>query len=158
MASVYIETSIFGYLTSRPREDVIFQARRKLTRIWWDARREQYDIVVSQLVLDEAGAGDEEAAVERLELLDRIPLLDVTDPRIDPIADALLAARLLPDKARSDAEHVATATVHGVDYLLTWNCKHIANAETLPRVYRLLTDMGYSPPLIVTPEEFSEYV
>ena len=156
MASVYIETSIFGYLTSRPREDVIFQARRKLTRIWWDARREQYDIVVSQLVLDEAGAGDEEAAVERLELLDRIPLLDVSDPRIDPIADALLAGRLLPDKARSDAEHVATATVHGVDYLLTWNCKHIANAETLPRVYRLLTDMGYSPPLIVTPEEFSE--
>ena len=113
---------------------------------------------MSQLVLDEASAGDEEAAAERLELLDGIPLLDVTDPRIDPIADALLAAHLLPANARSDAEHVATATVHGVDYLLTWNCKHIANAETLPRVYRLLTHLGYSPPLIVTPEEFSENV
>jgi len=158
MASVYIETSIIGYLTSRSREDVIFQARQQLTRIWWNVRREQYEIVVSQLVLDEAGGGDQEAAAERLVLLDGIPLLDVTDPRIDPIADSLLAAHLLPDKARSDAEHVATATVHGVDYLLTWNCKHIANAETLPRVYRLLTDLGYSPPLIVTPEEFSEYV
>ena len=156
MPSVYIETSIIGYLTSRSRENVIVQARQQLTRIWWNARREQYDTVVSQLVLDEAGAGDEEAAAERLELLDGIPLLDVTDPRIDPIADALLAAHLLPDKARSDAEHVAIATVHRVDYLLTWNCKHIANAEKLPRVYRLLTDMGYSPPLIVTPEEFSE--
>ena len=112
---------------------------------------------MSQLVLDEAGAGNEEAAAERLGLLDGIPLLDVTNPQIDPIADALLAAHLLPDKARSDAMHVATATVHRVDYLLTWNCKHIANAETLPGVYRLLTDMGYSPPLIVTPEEFSEY-
>lgn len=56
-----------------------------------------------------------------------------------------------------DAQHVATATVHGVDYLLTWNCKHIANAQTLPGVYRLLTNMGYSPPLVATPEEFSEY-
>ncbi len=157
MPSVYIETSIIGYLTSRSRENVIVQARQQLTRIWWNARREQYDTVVSQLVLDEAGAGDEEAAAERLELLDGIPLLDVTDPRIDPIADALLAAHLLPDIARSDAEHVAIATVHGVDYLLTWNCKHIANAQTLPGVYRLLTNRGYSPPLIVTPEEFSEH-
>jgi len=113
--------------------------------------------VISQLVLDEAGAGDEEAAAERLEFLDGIALLDAADPRIDTLADALLAAHLLPEKARSDAEHVATATVHSVDYLLTWNCKHIANAETLPRVYRLLTNMGFSPPLIVTPEEFSEY-
>ena len=156
MASVYIETSIPGYLTSRSREDVIFQARQELTRIWWDARRVQYEIMVSQLVLDEAGAGDDEAAAERLELLDGIPLLDVADARIDPLADALLATHLLPAKARSDAEHIATATVHGVDYLLTWNCRHIANAETLPSVYRLLTDLGYSPPLIVTPEEFSE--
>ncbi|NQT13808.1 MAG: type II toxin-antitoxin system VapC family toxin [Planctomycetes bacterium] len=151
-----METTIIGYLASRPRDDVIFQARQELTRIWWNARREQYEIVVSQLVLDEASAGDEDAAAQRLALLDGVPLLDVTDPRVDPIADALLAARLLPPKARSDAEHMATATVHGVDYLLTWNCKHIANAETLPRVYRLLTDLGYSPPLIVTPEEFSE--
>lgn len=158
MPRVYIETSIFGYLASRPHDNVIFQARQELTRIWWNSRRQQYEVVVSQLVLDEAGAGDDEAAAERLEFLEGIALLDVTDSRIDPIADALLASHLLPAKARTDAEHVATATVHGVEYLLTWNCKHIANAETLPGVYRLLTGLGYSPPLIVTPEEFSENV
>jgi hypothetical protein len=108
------------------------------------------------LVLDEAAAGDAKAASERLELLEGIPLLSVDDPRIDSLADALLAAHLLPEKARSDAQHVATATVHCVEYLLTWNCKHIANAATLPGVYRLLTDLGHAPPLIVTPEEFSE--
>ncbi len=106
-------------------------------------------------MLDEAGAGDDEAAAERVQLLDGIPLLDAEDPRINVIAKELLAAHLLPKKARSDAEHVAIATVHAVDYLLTWNCKHIANADLLPKVYWLLTEMGYSPPLIITPEEFS---
>jgi hypothetical protein len=155
VATVYIETSIVGYLTARSRDAVIFRARQELTRSWWNSRRSNYRLVVSQLVLDEAGAGDDEAAAERLQLLDGIPLLDVGDPRIDTIANELLVAHLLPEKARSDAEHVAIATVHAADYLLTWNCKHIANADTLPKVYRLLTEMGYWPPLIVTPEEFS---
>jgi hypothetical protein len=157
MAVVYIETSIVGYLTARSRDAVIFQARQELTRDWWHNRRLDYDLVVSELVLDEAGRGDEEAAAERLRLLAGIPILCTEDPRIDAVADELFAAHLLPEKARSDAMHVAIATVHAVEYLLTWNCKHIANANILPRVYRLLTDMGYFPPLIVTPEEFSGY-
>jgi hypothetical protein len=107
------------------------------------------------LVLDEAAAGDADAARERLRLLAGIPLLALSDPQVDALGDALVAARLLPEKARADAAHVAVATVHRVDYLLTWNCKHIANAATLPAVYRLLADQGYTPPLIVTPEEFS---
>ena len=158
MATVYVETSIFGYLTARSRDAVIYQARQELTREWWNNRRTNYDLVISQLVVDEAGRGDDEAAAERLRLLAGIPLLRRADPRVDAVADELLVAHLLPEKARSDAMHVAIATVHAVDYLLTWNCKHIANADTLPRVYRLLTDMGYPPPLIVTPEEFSQYV
>jgi hypothetical protein len=158
MATVYIETSIVGYLTARSRDAVIFQARQELTREWWEGRRAGYDVVASQLVLDEAARGDDEAAAERLRLLAGIPLLLTEDPRIDTIADELLAAHLLPEKARSDAMHVAVAAVHAVDYLLTWNCRHIANADILPRVYRLLTDMGHSPPLVVTPEEFSQYV
>ena len=157
MATIYIETSIIGYLTARSREDVIFQARQELTRGWWDSSREDYELVASQLVLDEAGAGDEGAASERLQLLVGIPLLASSDPQVDSLADALLSANLLPAKARSDAEHMAIATVHRVDYLLTWNCKHIANAATLPAVYRLLGERGYTPPLIVTPEEFSGY-
>jgi hypothetical protein len=157
MATVYIETSIVGYLTARSRNDVIFQARQELTRSWWASSREDYDLVASQLVLDEAGAGDADAAAERLQLLLGIPLLASADPQVDLLADALLAAHLIPDRARSDAVHMAIATVHRVDYLMTWNCKHLANAATLPAVYRLLSDRGYTPPLIATPEEFSGY-
>jgi hypothetical protein len=158
VAVVYVETSVVGYLTARSREAVVFLARQELTREWWFRRRANYDLAISQLVLDEAARGDDQAAAERLRLLAGIPVLGTEDPRIDAIADELLAARLLPEKARSDATHMAIGTVHAVDYLLTWNCKHIANAATLPKVYRLLTNMGYSPPLIVTPEEFSENV
>jgi hypothetical protein len=158
MAVVYIETSIVGYLTARSRDAVIFQARQELTREWWQNRRLEYELVISQLVLDEAARGDDEAAAERLRLLAGISVLHRADPRIDAVADELVAAHLLPEKARSDAMHVAIATVHAVDYLLTWNCRHIANADILPKVYRLLTEMGYFPPLFVTPEEFSQYV
>ena len=152
MATVYIETSITGYLTARSRDAVIFRARQELTRTWWNEKRSRYQLVISELVLDEAGAGDDEAATERLQLLEGIPLLDADDPSIRMLADELLAKQLLPAKARSDAQHMAIATVHAIDYLLTWNCKHIANADVLPKVYRLIAEMGFSP-LIVTPEE-----
>jgi hypothetical protein len=155
MDTVYLETSIIGYMTARSRGSLIFQARQELTRGGWNSRRRRYELVTSQLVLDEAAAGDADASKERLRLLAGIPLLASTDPQIDTLADALLAGHLLPEKARSDAEHVAIATVHRIEYLLTWNCKHLANAATLPRIYRLLRERGYAPPLIVTPEEFS---
>ena len=154
MATVYIETSIIGYLTARSRDSVIFQARQQLTRSWWDTRQ-SYELVTSQLVLDEARSGDFTAAQERLELLEPIPLLDIEHPEVQPLAKRLIQAHLLPEKASADARHVAVSTVFGVDYLLTWNCKHIANAETLPRIYDLLRDRGFDPPLITTPEEFS---
>ena len=155
MATVYIETSIIGYLTARSGDSIIFQARQQLTRSWWDTRRQSYELVTSQLVLDEAGSGDSAAAQERLELLEPIPLLDIEHPQVQPLAERLIQAHLLPEKASADARHVAVSTVFGVDYLLTWNCKHIANAETLPRIYDLLRDSGFDPPLITTPEEFS---
>ena len=88
-------------------------------------------------------------------LLDGLPLLDIGHPGVAVLADRLISEHLLPSKAAADARHVAVATIFGVDYLLTWNCKHIANAETLPRIYSMLRDSGYEPPLIVTPEEFS---
>jgi hypothetical protein len=84
-----------------------------------------------------------------------MPLLDIQHPEVAPIAQRLIDAHLLPERASADARHVAVATVFGVDYLLTWNCKHIANADLLPKVYDLLRDAGYVPPLILTPEEFS---
>ena len=154
MASVYIETSIIGYLTARSAADVIFQARQQLTRRWWDNRRREFDLYVSQLVIDESAAGDPDAAAERLQLLDGLPLLE-TSSQVDRLADLLLARHLLPRKAVADAQHVAIATIGEVDYLLTWNCRHIANADRLPSIYNTLRDIGCVPPLIVTPEEFS---
>ena len=106
-------------------------------------------------MIDEASAGDPTAARDRLALLDDLPLLDIQHSEVQSLADRLIANHLLPEKAAADARHVAVAAVFGVDYLLTWNCKHIANAETLPRIYRLLRDSGFEPPLVVTPEEFS---
>ena len=155
MRTVYIETSIIGYLTARSSDAVIFLARQQLTRQWWNDERAKYELVASQLVVDEASAGDPTAARERLVYLASLPLLDIQRPGVAALADRLVAEHLLPEKAAADARHVAVATVFGVDYLLTWNCKHIANAETLPGIYKVLRNSGYEPPLIVTPEEFS---
>lgn len=155
MATVYIETTIVGYLTARSRDAVIFQARQQLTQQWWDFHRKKYELVTSQLVIDEASGGDPTAAQERLVLLDGMPLLDIQHPDVQPLADQLIGNHLLPEKAAADARHVAVTAVFGVEYLLTWNCKHIANAETLPRIYRMLRESGFEPPLVVTPEEFS---
>ena len=91
----------------------------------------------------------------RLALLDDLPLLDIQHADVETLADRLIANHLLPEKAAADARHVAVAAIFVVDYLLTWNCQHIANAETLPRIYRMIRDSGFEPPLVVTPEEFS---
>ena len=153
MATVYVETSIIGYLTARSGDSIIFQARQQLTRSWWDTRRQSYELVTSQLVLDEAGSGDSAAAQERLELLEPIPLLDIEHPQVQPLAERLIQAHLLPEKASADARHVAVSTVFGVDYLLTWNCKHIANATLRSRIEQVCRDVGFEPPIICTPDE-----
>lgn len=154
MSAIYVDTSIVGYLTPRSASDVVFQARQQLTRRWWQQRREGFDLYISQLVLDEAGAGDPSAAADRLRLLEGLPLLGES-AEADRLADLLIARHLLPAKAAADAQLVALAATAGVDYLLTWNCKHIANADLLPALYETLRAEGFPPPLIVTPEEFS---
>ena len=122
-------------------------------RDWWARERPKYSLVTSQLVLDEASLGDPAAAAERLKLLADIPLIP-TDHRVETVADELIARSLIPEKARLDALHVASAAVGSVQFLLTQNCRHIANAHTLPRVYRALDDLGYPGLLIYTPAEF----
>ena len=106
-------------------------------------------------MIDEVSAGDASAARDRLDAIDGIPLLDASLPDVDRLADLLIDQHLLPRKAKTDAQHIAVATFFGVDYLLTWNCKHIANADRLPGIYSTLRNQGYQPPLVVTPEEFS---
>ena len=152
MATVYIETSIVSYLRQRPSSQVVMAARQLLTHRWWDHERGNYELVTSQFVLDEASAGDPVLAAERLQSLDGIPLLP-RDPRIGVIANEIMFRAILPPKASVDALHIAMVAHHRIQYLLTWNCKHIANARILPRIHEALTDLGCPIPIICTPEE-----
>lgn len=152
MPTLYIETSIVSYLRQRPSSQVIAAARQLLTHQWWDMERNNYELVTSQYVLDEASAGDPVLASERLQSLNGIPLLPL-DPQIGVIADEIVSRAILPPQASIDALHIAVVAHHWIQYLLTWNCKHIANAKILPRIHDVLTDLGYPIPIICTPEE-----
>ncbi len=153
MDTVYIETSIVSHATARPSSDIQIAALQHQSRNWWAMERPNFELVTSQLVIDEASAGDPTAAVERLKLLDGLPTVPIDDD-VRTLARAIVAASIMPQKAAADALHVAAAAVAGIQYLLTLNCKHIANAHGLPRVYRLLDEHGYGQLLICTPAEF----
>jgi predicted nucleic acid-binding protein len=152
MTTLYIESSIVSYLCQRPSSQVVIAARQLLTHQWWDEKRADYDLVTSQYVLDEASAGDPVPAAERLQLLDGIPLLPL-DPEIGVIAQEIMSRAILPPKASIDALHIAAVAHHRIEYLLTWNCRHIANARILPRIHDVLADFGIPIPIICTPEE-----
>ncbi len=149
---VYIETTVASYLTARPNRDLIIAAHQQLTQEWWENRRTDFDLYVSQLVIQESSAGAAVMAQKRLEILDGLPLLDVNREAMS-LARALVEKGPIPEKAAVDALHIAVATVHGIDYLLTWNCKHIANAEMQASVAKICREAGYEPPIICTPEE-----
>lgn len=151
-ARVYIETSFVSYLTARPSRDVVAAAHQQISLDWWERRRNDFDLVVSLLVVNEARLGNPEMAQRRLALLAGIPLLEVTE-NAQQLAVAIVQKGLLPQSAYPDALHIATAAVHQVDYLLTWNCTHIANAEILPRVASIAERSGLTLPYICTPEE-----
>jgi hypothetical protein len=153
MDTVYLETSIVSHATARPSSDPATAVLQEQARRWMAEQRPLYDIVTSQLVIDEAGMGDVDAASRRLKMLDGIPVLAV-NPDADAVADEIVRRSIMPASARLDALHVATAALAGVQYLLTQNCTHIANAHELPRVYRLLDELGISGMLICTPIEF----
>src|SRR5438067_11361980 len=125
--TVYVETTIPSYLTAWPSRDLVRAAHQQITRDWWDKRRGQFDLYISQVVLRECQAGDATAAAERLKVLQDLPLLEQTE-QATQLAQALVDRVPLPMRAAVDALHVAIAAVHGVDYLLTWNCTYIANA------------------------------
>lgn len=152
MNTVYIETSIVSYLRQKPSSQIVAAARQLLTHRWWSCERNQYELVISQYVIDEASAGNHELAAERLELLDGIPLLPHA-PEIVTLADEIMSLGVLPSKAQVDALHIATVAHHQIDYLLTWNCKHIANAKILAMINNMLTKRGIPIPVICTPEE-----
>ena len=152
MPSGYVETSIISYLAARPSRDLIVAARQQLTHTWWRERRPLFDLYVSQVVLDEILAGDPDAAERRAVLASGIPLLDIT-PEVADLAAALIQRVPLPITAGADAAHIAAAACHGIEFLLTWNSTHIANAELRPRVERVCRESGYPAPVLCTPDE-----
>jgi PIN domain len=149
---VYIETSFISYLTARPSRDLITAAHQQLTLDWWENRRFHFDLYVSQLVVREASAGDEDAAKKRLSIIEPIPLLELNEQSL-ALARLLIEEGPLSEKSSEDALHIAVATVHGMDFLLTWNCKHIANAEMRNLITEVCRSRGYEPPVTCTPEE-----
>jgi predicted nucleic acid-binding protein len=152
METVYLETSIVSYLTAQPARDVVAAARQRLTIEWWDSQRASFDLVISPLVMEEAARGDSEAASRRLQVLRELPRVDATADVI-AFAKQIVSDGALPRNAADDALHIALAVVHGVDYLLTWNCRHIDNAQNKPLIRRLCHKAGYGFPEICTPEE-----
>jgi predicted nucleic acid-binding protein len=149
---VYLETSVISYLVSRPSRDLVVAAHQQITRQWWEECRESFQLYVSQMVIQEAGSGDPAAAQRRLGELVAIPLLGLTN-EAQALARELIENGALPRQAVEDALHIALATVHGMDYLLTWNCRHIANARMREAVVSVCMMRGYEPPVICTPEE-----
>ena len=149
---VYLETTIPSYLTAWPSRQAVMAGHQQTTKEWWDTQREEFELFASQFVIDEASLGDPDAARRRLEALANVPLLDLSE-EVYSLANGLVRRVPLPAKAAADSLHIAIATVNGMDYLLTWNCTHIANATLRGRIEMICRDCGYEPPVICTPEE-----
>ena len=152
---VYIETTVISYLTSRPSVNLIVAAHQEITRNWWETRRDNFELFASLLVRGEAGAGDEEMAQLRLGALQKVKLLEVTEETL-ALAEDLIRRGAQPDKAVDDAVHIAVAVTNGLDYLITWNCKHLANAVMRSKIEEVCRLGGYAPIVICTPEELLE--
>lgn len=153
--TVYLETTIPSYLASRPSRDLITAAHQQITHTWWLDHRQKFEMFISQTVLDEASAGDRGVAQRRLALLDGLAHLDVSDECL-ALGQTLVGRGRIPRSAAADALHVAVATVHRMDYLLTWNCAHIANARLRPMIQYACKEFGCQAPVICTPEQLLE--
>ena len=152
METVYIETTIVGHIAGRIRRDPFVEARQQVTRNWWRDDAPRYTVFISQLVLDECSDGDRSAAAERLEVVKDVDLIESSDG-VDALAAALIVARAIPASEPRDAFHIAISAVNGVNYLMTWNFKHIANASLRGRIEQVCRDAGFEPPIICTPDE-----
>jgi hypothetical protein len=152
LPKLYLETTIPSYLTVRRSRDLRLAAHQEVTEEWWSDHRHEYDLYISDLVLDEAGDGDAEFASSRIASLAGIPILDVTE-EVDELAGRLLAGGLIPAKAAQDAFHVAVSAVHGMDFLLTWNCAHINNVNIIRRMERICAEAGFACPVICSPDD-----
>jgi hypothetical protein len=152
MMRIYLESTIPSYVVARPSRDILQAARQQITKDWWDFRRPNYTLFISQTVLNEISEGEAMMAQKRLELVAALPLLHATN-ETEQLAQIILESGLIPPTAIADATHIALATTHAVDILLTWNCRHIANGDIQLRLRRLVTSQGFELPALCTPEE-----
>lgn len=152
---MYLETTVVSYLVARPSRDLRVAAHQQATAEWWTQRRQEFELYVSQLVVEEASKGDKKAASRRLRQIEGIQLLSLSEASLG-LAERLLADAAVPAEAEEDALHIAIAAVHGMDYLLTWNFRHIANAAVRSRIEETCFESGYGAPIICTPEELLE--
>ncbi|MGA2705538.1 MAG: type II toxin-antitoxin system VapC family toxin [Isosphaeraceae bacterium] len=152
METVYLETTFISYLVARPSRDLLVAAHQQATEEWCAIRRAVFECCVSQVVIDEASAGDPAEVQKRLAIISGLSALEITEDA-ESLTQAILAEGVFPARAVRDAAHVAVATVHAVDYLLTWNCRHLANAQIARRIALVCERLGYRMPNICTPEE-----
>jgi len=153
--AAYIETSVVSYLAARRSRDVVVAAYQEVSHEWWRTASSRLDLVASELVVTEAGAGDPDAVRARLAILESVALLDVSEDS-EELTQILLDLGAVPREAAADAAHIAIAVTNGVDYLVTWNFRHIANAAMRSRIERVCRQAGYEPPVICTPSELME--
>ncbi|MGR3304164.1 MAG: type II toxin-antitoxin system VapC family toxin [Candidatus Scalindua sp.] len=151
-SSVYIETSIVSYYTSRPNRDIIIAARQQQTHDWWNSQMKNFDVFISKMTLDEIADGDTTAAEKRLHVVKKFPLLDL-NKAVFILSEGLILSKVMPKEYPEDALHVAVAAAHGIEFILTWNFAHINNAATKRNIEIYISNHGYECPVICTPEE-----
>ncbi len=151
---VYVESSVISYLTARPAKKPIPRLRQLVTVDWWECRH-QWNLFVSTAVMREIRDGDPEAAIKRLEKAGELPVLPESD-EATRLTNYLVATDAVPKKSFDDALHVAIATICGMDYLLTWNMRHMYNPDRIERLYKTIREMGYKPVVLTRPDEFLE--
>ena len=151
----YIETTVVSYLTARPSRDVVIAGYQQTTQEWWRDAADRFELVASELVINEGSSGDTDAARDRLAALDSVTLLDATEEAAE-LAQKLIESGATPAIAVGDAGHIAIAVANGVDYLVTWNCRHIANATMRSQIEHVCRNAGYEPAIICTPDELME--
>jgi hypothetical protein len=155
MPSVYLETTIISYLAAWPSPDLIVAGHQQITHDWWRNERGKYDLVVSELVLREIAAGDPAAAQQRLAIVTGISPLALS-PVALALAKDLVNQNAIPAAAAQDALLLAVAAVNAIDYSLTWNCRHLANATMRSSITRVCATAGFAAPVICTPEELAQ--
>ena len=151
-SSAYVETSVISYYTARPSRDIVTAARQTLTQEWWEDARQRFELYVSVLVVEEAKAGGAEAAQRRLAAISGLPILEINGAA-ERLGTRLMEEGAIPFSSAEDALHISLAAVHGMDFLLTWNFRHINNAEMKARIRTVIESVGYECPVICSPEE-----